>query len=739
MYSNKLDDWVAEQYRQRGYFVQKHQDYLLLRFVEDAPRPHAIIKCVDRDTPLSSKEVFAMFTDFEHLRVSEKPCFQYRIICPAGFEEGCNDFLRYNVSLSDASYLKEIAQKDYVYLFAHNELMCKNIREALKSSLRVAAVQATGSGKSLLIAAMAKDIAGSRQLIVVPRRNIIAEIQRQLPKGMRNIHFETYQHLCQMTKEELAKLSFSRVYLDEFHHMGATKWSKAVNVLLDQNPKAQVLGTTATTQHISSKEGRRDMSRLVFDQTAGEMPLEEALVRHVLTTPRYVCMPSSYADVKERLLSRPDIAKSPEKRAKITQMVDEMAVKQPVHEILAKHLPAGAGRMLVFSSTVTELKRNKRLVSDLLRKAGFTLDPYIYYHSANDQKTAKGLDEMLKHRPTRRMQVLFCVDMLNEGVHVPDVTAAIFLRRTESDTLFKQQLGRLMDAASTHQTVVFDMVDNIFNRNIQDIAHSVDEAMKRKTEQMKHYLGFYQERHPVKFEIDDYNEAIRQQEHKIAGPERVSKRRTLADRLDELASRYPCRGTDGFLAIPALDPAAKQDYEFLYAVVQRYNEHKLSDMDMMAVNDRRAWIDLEMDPLYTVQLKAMIDDYNRNRSQNIEVTYKKCFKELSKRILKGELTPKEFGMLSNSRFMDSWRMKLDRDARIVFKAIENGRLQLGQDTAPYLKLKEKEALAKQRAEARKQAKTKGLEQKGNEPARSMIVEAKPASKLERTGVRRRKM
>ena len=35
-------------------------------------------------------------------------------------------------------------------------------------------------------------------------------------------------------------------------------------------------------------------SKLIFDQTAGEMPLEEALVRHVLTTPHYVCMPSSY-------------------------------------------------------------------------------------------------------------------------------------------------------------------------------------------------------------------------------------------------------------------------------------------------------------------------------------------------------------------------------------------------------------------------------------------------------------
>lgn len=739
----KLDDWVAEQYRQRGYFVEKYQEYLLLRFASDTPRPHAIIRCVDRQVPLSSKEVFAMFTDFEHLKVSEKPCFQYRIICPAGFEPGCSDFLRYNVSLSDASYLREITQKDYVYLFAHNELMCQNIREAFQASKRVAAVQATGSGKSLLIAAMVKDLFDKPQLIVVPRRNIINEIERQLPKGIQNVKFETYQHLCQMTDEQLRAFQFDRLYLDEFHHMGAEKWSKAVNVILSNNPQAQVLGTTATTQHYSSKEGRRDISQLVFDRTAGEMPLEEALVRHVLTTPHYVCMPSSYSEVKERLLSRSDIAKSPEKAAKIIEMVDEMAAKQPIHELLAKHTPSKSGRMLVFCPTVADLKRNKRRVRDLLVKAGFNPIVYQYYHSPNEQKTTKGLDEMLSHNKARRLQVLFCVDMLNEGVHVPGVTAAIFLRRTESDTLFKQQLGRLMDAASTDETVVFDMVDNIFNRNIQDIAKSVDEAMQRKSEQMKLYLGFYQEKHPVKFQIVDYNEPIREQERRIAGPERVAKRKTLADRLDELAQIYSCK-QDGYLAIPAMDPAAKQDYDFLFTVIQRFNENKLSEGDMAAILERKAWLNLDMDPRYTLQLKAMIDDYNRNRTQNIQVTYKKCFKDLSKRILTAELTEKEFGLLNNSRFMMSWGMKLDKEARAVFKAIQRGELQIGEDPAQYLKQREREALAKQRAEQRKmqrqqKAEQKVKEQKGSEPARSIPVAAKPLSSLERSVSRGRKL
>ena len=42
----------------------------------------------------------------------------------------------------------------------------------------------------------------------------------------------------------------------------------------------------------------------------------------------------------------------------------------------------------------------------------------------------------------RRVNVVFCVDLFNEGVDVPEVDTVLFLRPTESALVFLQQLGR---------------------------------------------------------------------------------------------------------------------------------------------------------------------------------------------------------------------------------------------------------------------------------------------------------
>ena len=42
----------------------------------------------------------------------------------------------------------------------------------------------------------------------------------------------------------------------------------------------------------------------------------------------------------------------------------------------------------------------------------------------------------------RRVNVLFAADLFNEGLDLPDVDTVLFLRPTESATLFLQQLGR---------------------------------------------------------------------------------------------------------------------------------------------------------------------------------------------------------------------------------------------------------------------------------------------------------
>ena len=42
----------------------------------------------------------------------------------------------------------------------------------------------------------------------------------------------------------------------------------------------------------------------------------------------------------------------------------------------------------------------------------------------------------------REVNVVFAVDLFNEGIDVPEIDTVLFLRPTESATVFLQQLGR---------------------------------------------------------------------------------------------------------------------------------------------------------------------------------------------------------------------------------------------------------------------------------------------------------
>lgn len=60
------------------------------------------------------------------------------------------------------------------------------------------------------------------------------------------------------------------------------------------------------------------------------------------------------------------------------------------------------------------------------------------------------------------LRLLFCIDMLNEGVHVGGIDGVILLRPTISPILYLQQIGRALSAAqqASRPPVIFDIVNN---------------------------------------------------------------------------------------------------------------------------------------------------------------------------------------------------------------------------------------------------------------------------------------
>ncbi|MCF0127548.1 MAG: Helicase associated domain protein, partial [Pseudobutyrivibrio sp.] len=58
------------------------------------------------------------------------------------------------------------------------------------------------------------------------------------------------------------------------------------------------------------------------------------------------------------------------------------------------------------------------------------------------------------------LKILFCIDMLNEGIHVEDVDAVVLCRPTISPIVYKQQIGRALATGRNREPVIFDLVNN---------------------------------------------------------------------------------------------------------------------------------------------------------------------------------------------------------------------------------------------------------------------------------------
>ena len=110
--------------------------------------------------------------------------------------------------------------------------------------------------------------------------------------------------------------------------------------------------------------------------------------------------------------------------------------------------------------------------------------PRIYSAYSEDPGASQAFADF-KADESRHLKLLYCIDMLNEGVHVEDIDGVILLRPTVSPIIYKQQIGRALSASKKKDAVIFDIVLNI--ENLYSIG-TVEEEMKIAVSYY-HFLG----------------------------------------------------------------------------------------------------------------------------------------------------------------------------------------------------------------------------------------------------------
>ncbi len=304
-------------------------------------------------------------------------------------------------------------------------------------------VAATGTGKTIIAALDYRRLVRERHgrdltlLFVAHRKEILTQARRMYqevltdgtfgeflvggdqPTRWRHV-FASIQSLSAGRLAAIAPNHFDVVVVDEFHHAEAASYRR----LLSHVRPIELLGLTATPERGDGVDVRE-----FFDwRVAAELRLWDALEQHLLC-------PFHYFGVHDGV----DLGDLQWKRggyelSALSNLYtgNDTRTRIVLKELRDKVADVAAMRALGFCVSI----EHARYMANRFVSAG------IPARAVSADTLPAERQAALKDLRDRQINVLFAVDLFNEGLDLPEIDTVLFLRPTESATVFLQQLGR---------------------------------------------------------------------------------------------------------------------------------------------------------------------------------------------------------------------------------------------------------------------------------------------------------
>lgn len=321
-------------------------------------------------------------------------------------------------------------------------------------------VAATGIGKTYLAAFDSSEY--NKVLFVAHRQEILnqAETSFRIVRKTNNtgffsgnrkdsnkdVLFATVQTLGQkqyLCDDYFKEDEFDYIIIDEFHHAVADNYQ---NILDYFKPKF-LLGLTATPERMDN----RDVFEICNHDVVYEVRLKEAINKGWLTPFRYYGI---YDDVDYNNISFKN-GKYDDKELEEALMINKRG-----NLILKHYNKYNSKRALGFCSS----RNHANYMAKYFSEKGI---PSCAVLSGEKLEYCIEREEALKKFNSGEIKVIFSVDMFNEGLDVPLVDMVMFLRPTQSSTIFLQQLGRGLRKHKDKKYVnVLDFIGNYKKANL---------------------------------------------------------------------------------------------------------------------------------------------------------------------------------------------------------------------------------------------------------------------------------
>lgn len=299
-------------------------------------------------------------------------------------------------------------------------------------------------------------------------------------------------------KEVFSKLPanyYDYIVIDEAHHLVADSYR---GILTHFAPQLLV-GLTATPERMDGVSLLPDFCH----QISAEIRLPMALDEGLLTPFQYLCI-SDDTD-----LTADDLMEGG--RYVATKLTHKLCNKERVALIiksLRHYLPdENQCKALGFCAT----KEHARFMSNCFNDYGLRAD-YLTADRDHERTTLN------KRLADGNINYLFVVDIFNEGIDIPSVDTVLFLRPTESLTIFLQQLGRGLRLHPGKQLLtVFDYVAQLnarydFTSRFRSLMTRTDKSLVEQLKQgftlLPHGCTIHMEEKAQQYVLDNIKAAV---------------------------------------------------------------------------------------------------------------------------------------------------------------------------------------------------------------------------------------
>ena len=282
---------------------------------------------------------------------------------------------------------------------------------------------------------------------------------------------------CFITIEKLNRIyskfepdRFDYIVIDETHHSVASSYHTIYNYF---KPRIR-LGLTATPHRLDGK----DITELYDHEVVSEISLAEAISENYVVPFHYYAV-----DTDIRVMSTPRNRLDSE-IVEAYKSIDVAYIAKTIVEHTSNELPL---KCLIYCCS----EEHAQFLYSEFNKLEYNDFNYKGKCAVVTSKSSKDREVAPKKLAEGKINIIFCIDIFNEGIDIPEVNTVVFLRPTESLTVFIQQLGRgLRTSVGKKYLTAIDFV-GMFNKNydiyIRKLEYIMDSPRIRRKIEYENY------------------------------------------------------------------------------------------------------------------------------------------------------------------------------------------------------------------------------------------------------------